>query len=366
MTALTRRSLLIGATSALAAKPLLSIAAPSDSLRASMFRRALICEVPFLPPAVQDNITERVYPQGLALDATERELFIFYSYLKKNPEFGTLCCVYDTESLRLKSWFRTPELCRESFVFRRVGQSRRVYTVGLDSPLFYDVTRLPPAGASLDPEQIFRPEQRSYAQLAWTGKEFVYMSGERDEQRRKGKQRFIRADAVFRQTGTVDFPLGVVGSYDKAQVLHYPKAQGVAYTKGMFLFSCGKNYARSGRGREEDPLLPSTQQGLIACDPDGRRLADALVSPDFALAQFGKMAGRSLQMIENESITASGGGAVALWQTCHPSQWATDGRKSGLLVTEEMSGARAAVDFSEGAVSLNEVMRRDLNRSLPD
>ncbi|MEZ0251091.1 MAG: hypothetical protein ACAH20_09030 [Methylobacteriaceae bacterium] len=323
----------------------------------------MVRELPFLPSVIQDVYGAGAYPQGLAVSIATDELFVFYSFPKPKAGLGLLCCVYDRHNWRLKTWFVSKELCRESFVHKAAGGRSLIYTLGRSNPICFDLTRPPDAGALVEPFATFRPRNRSYAQLAASSDGFFYMSGEPDSQGRKGKQTFIRTDSAFRQTGEVHFPLDVVGTYDRAELLRYPKAQGVAYIDRRFIFACGKNYSRNPGNPAESPQLASTQQGLIACDDEGGVLADALCDPDFALDAFSRMAGRDCQMIESEGITAAADGKLyGLWQAAHPRQFASLGRTAGLLVTEEMSGAPGATDFSGGAVALLAVMQRTVNR----
>ncbi|WP_331288712.1 MULTISPECIES: hypothetical protein [Methylobacteriaceae] len=351
---LTRRTAIAALAASLAPAPLL--ARPTMSA-AAMFRRRFVLALPMTSPVVQDAIGRPLYPSFFAVNGRGREVFILYGFDQRPGDSGAIFCVFDLDTGEIKTWFYGTQRWREALIFREHSGQRWLYSLGTQYPIRYDITELPKMGSYVSPQKIYNKAPRSYSQMAWTGADFVYMKGGGQ------KREFIVTDPEFNPISEFSFPLSCVGIYSKDEAqLAYPKTQGIAWFRERFVMGSGRAYVLGSRAPRGNAALPGNQQGILSCDSGGKLIGAALCNPDIALGLMGGMIGRKIRVIENEGISAANDGRLyAIWQVQHPDSFASEGRKWGIIITEEVSSGPDAVDFSKGAF---ELLVNDKDRSL--
>lgn len=320
------------------------------SLEARMFSRRLVTELPHTPSPVQATIGRSVYPQSFAVNSDDKEIYVLHNFTTDEQK-AAIFCAYDMRTAKLKTWFFSKTRWRETLVYKSIAERRWLYTIGEDAPIRYDITQLPAPGSVIAPEREYNSQITPYSQMTSVDDGFAYMVQDKQfSDWRTAKHRWVVVDNEFNPIRRLDFSPQVTGSYGRT-LLSLPKTQGVAWHRGMFVFGCGGAYRPEARGSSSDASLPAKQQGLIAATGSGQLLSSALCAPDVALQLTGKMIGREIGVHECEGVSSGrDGNLYAIWQVQKPSQWKTEGKNWGIVITEEMYGGDNAFDYSKGAL----------------
>jgi len=332
----------------------------------TMYRRRIELNMPSRPNYYDDILSlgfTFLYPTAFAVDKSANQIIISYG-TQGSQNVWAYWYFYDLSTGSLINCLRVEYNVNESIVIRYEngntysenmfpGATRYAYT-----SLSYDLAA---AGQSnLGRIDLTGMAQRTplsalpvtfpvagrtvFSWLDWTGEEWIAQHYGRSQGRFR-RFLFDRFSPDFTtRVGTITTPFNFAGDTSGDGNLTSPKSQGFAVYNGEMFCSMGGPFRPTGSAANNNPRLPSKQIGLSCVDANGESLRSALCQPDKFIECISPHLDFVPMQSETEGLCSNNGKLYNLWVGLSPND--PEANTKGLVLFEEMSSSKEAIDFS--------------------
>lgn len=309
-----------------------------------LFSRKIYKQYPLTFPHY-DNIIQKfnltyIYPQGFTIDWKSKEIFIVYE-----PNVGgdtqRWIVVWGLDG-KYKTTFQAGNSGGESIVIKYEDGTRYMYVKSKESHIGKYLLNILPA-----PMTHATPVTEINVNLAFN---FSYRNGTWIVEQGKPsygtyqrRTQFHLYNEDFVQTGTIEIS-GESGGYFSSTYADYiPKRQGIALGDNEIYQAIGGSYRT-----DQEKVVPYGYQGLSIVNRSGEVIAEALSDPAEMIKKLGVNNIYS-DRVETESLHVSPEGKVySLF--IHLLRTSTNlATLTGIIIFEEMSADKDAIDFSDTA-----------------
>ena len=282
-----------------------------------------------------------IYPQSFTIDWEAKEIFIVYE-----PSMGgdtkRWVVVWGLDG-EYKTAFHAGNSGGEGIVVKYEGGSRYMYVKTDQGRLGkFLINQLPAPMTSATPVTEYD------VNLAF---EFTYRNGTwLIEQAKPNYGTYQRRTAFhvyndnFDLIGTMDIDNEFGGYFSSTYSDYIPKRQGIALGDNVIYQAIGGNY------RIDHPTVtPGVYQGLVVLNRSGENIAEAFMHPQLFIDKLAREENVYSERIENEGIHVAPDGRVYTLYVHLLDLKANLAQLNGIIIFEEMSSHKDAVDYSDTA-----------------
>jgi hypothetical protein len=284
------------------------------------------------------------YPQTFAVDPLTDELFVVFATDTKQ-----IVAIYTWSTGVYKQSFAYDcTVVSEGAVIKRESSTRYLYVrTGSNTLSRFNITILPPNLTTVTAANNYANTAAgvnfTYANGFWTANDNMPPIGNSVESRGFMK----RMDDNFTVVGQMQFSESLSGGNSAGyRDNSLPKMQGFIEAGGKFILAIG-GYHKAG-----DTVTPYGYQGIRVLSGQGQLLEEALLRPDLMINIL-QQHGYNPTRVECEGIVSVGNSLYSLTVTSSYNA-VTDpvgADNGGLLIMEEFSTHKDAIDFSSAAVT---------------
>lgn len=327
-----------------------AILAGSNKLFSRRIYKQLPAVFPFYDTIVNTYQHDYIYPQGFTIDWDAKEVFIVYEP-SMDGDTQRWVVVWGLDGI-YKTVFSAGNSGGEGIVVKYENGSRYMY-IKTDAGKLgkYLINVLPANMTRIQPVQEYDLNiafEFSYRNGTWIVEQGN--PGYGTYQRRTAHHLF---DDSFNRIGQIDIASEYGGYYSSEYADYIPKRQGIALGDNEIYQAIGGSY-RTDTGE----IIPYSYQGITVLDRSGEIISEALMNPGLMINKLIQTENTYSERIENEGVHVAPDGKVYSLAVHLLDFEANLSQMNGLIIYEEMSAHKDAVDYSDCARIFPRVSRQ--------